>query len=36
MFCHKAYQVVTYWENMEAIKEFVGDAADIAVVPIEG
>jgi len=27
------YLVVTYWENMEAIKEFAGDAADIAVVP---
>src|SRR4051812_3455660 len=27
------YLVVTYWDNMEAIKEFAGDTADIAVVP---
>ena len=27
------YLVVTYWENMDAIREFAGDAADIAVVP---
>jgi heme-degrading monooxygenase HmoA len=25
--------VVTYWDNMDAIREFAGDAADIAVVP---
>jgi heme-degrading monooxygenase HmoA len=28
------YLVVTYWANMDAIKEFAGDAADIAVVPL--
>lgn len=27
------FLVITYWENMEAIREFAGDAADIAVVP---
>lgn len=27
------FLVVTYWENMEAISEFAGEAADIAVVP---
>jgi heme-degrading monooxygenase HmoA len=27
------FLVVTYWENMDAIREFAGDAADIAVVP---
>lgn len=27
------YLVITYWENMDAIREFAGDAADIAVVP---
>jgi heme-degrading monooxygenase HmoA len=27
------YLVVTSWENMDAIREFAGDAADIAVVP---
>ena len=27
------YLVVTYWENMDAIREFAGDTADIAVVP---
>jgi heme-degrading monooxygenase HmoA len=27
------FLVVTYWENREAIREFAGEAADIAVVP---
>ena len=27
------FLVVTYWETMDAIKEFAGEAADIAVVP---
>lgn len=27
------YLVVTYWENMDAIRQFAGDSADIAVVP---
>lgn len=27
------YLVVTYWDNMDAIRQFAGDAADIAVVP---
>ncbi len=27
------YLVVTCWENMDAIREFAGDTADIAVVP---
>ena len=27
------FLVVTYWDNMDAIKEFAGEAADIAVVP---
>jgi heme-degrading monooxygenase HmoA len=28
------YLVVTNWENMDAIREFAGDTADIAVVPL--
>ena len=27
------FLVVTYWETMDAIREFAGEAADIAVVP---
>ena len=27
------FLVITIWENMEAIREFAGEAADIAVVP---
>jgi heme-degrading monooxygenase HmoA len=27
------FLVITHWESMDAIKEFAGDAADIAVVP---
>ena len=27
------FLVVTYWETMDAIRQFAGDAADIAVVP---
>jgi heme-degrading monooxygenase HmoA len=27
------FLVITYWESMDAIREFAGDAADIAVVP---
>jgi len=27
------FLVITYWENMDAIREFAGEAADIPVVP---
>jgi heme-degrading monooxygenase HmoA len=27
------FLVITHWENMDAIKQFAGEAADIAVVP---
>jgi len=27
------FLVVTWWESMEAVRQFAGDAADIAVVP---
>jgi heme-degrading monooxygenase HmoA len=27
------FLVITYWENMDAIREFAGASADIAVVP---